>query len=265
MKYCYDLSRAPASFDFLVFLSVCHTDAFGEFDLDIVKGPIHGFRLDNLPPLSTVERNQMLENVMLPAVRLFPVKRLTLFPEISDGLRPGYTSAELIGKNVKGLKVPAWALETVRTMFPQPPIVITLRNSPYHEERNSKLGEWRVVVDSLRKSGYMVQVLEDGWKPNSIFESNLILRAALYEHALLNLTIPTGPAALMYLNPMVNFLMFRPFSNTIASTVEYLKRIGLERGKSYPWCNEFQKVIWKDDLAKNILPEINQTLQKLAA
>jgi hypothetical protein len=263
LKYCYDLSRAPASFDFVVFLAVCHTDAMGEFDLDIVKGPNKGFRNDDLPPKSTQEREQLLENVMLPATRLFPVGKLTVFPEVSDGLRPGYTSAELIGKNVKGLKVPAWALEAVRTMFPDPPIVITLRNAPYHPERNSKLGEWREVEKHL--SGYKVVVLEDGWFPKIPMESNLIMRAAFYEHALLNLTIPTGPAALMYLNPMVNFLMFRPFSNTIASTVGYLKAIGLERGKSYPWSNENQKVVWKDDLARNIMGEVNLVLNKLAA
>src|SRR5258708_31936974 len=148
-------------------------------------------------------------------------------------------------------------------MYPEPPIVITLRNSAYHTERNSKLSEWREVERHL--SGFKVVVLEDGWKPNSPLESNLFLRAALYEHALFNLTIPTGPAVLMYLNPMVNFLMFRPFSNTIASTVSYLKSIGLERGKSYPWSNEFQRVVWKDDLARNIMTEVNMMLNKLAA
>lgn len=264
MKYCYDLTRAPASFDFLVFLANCHTDALGPFDLDIVKGPKEGYRDDDLPPNLTGQRQQMLENVMLPATRLFPVRRLTLFPEVSDGIRLPYTTAQLVGKNVKGLKVPAWAMEAVRVMFPQNMIVVTLRNSPYHEERNSKLGEWRDVVDSLRKWGQSVYVLEDGWKPTNVFESNLIMRAALYEHALLNLTIPTGPAALMYLNPLSSFLMFRPFSNTLASTVEYLRGIGLERGKSYPWSNDYQRVVWKDDLAKNILSEITGFLKRAA-
>jgi len=262
VKYCYDLSQAPASFDFVVFLCVCHTDALGEFDLDIVKGPNQGFREDNLPPHSTSERSQMLENVMLPATRLFPVRKLTLFPEDSDGIRLGYTTAELIGKTVKGLRVPVWALEAVKAMYPEPPIVITLRNSSYHTERNSKFKEWEQVERRLR--GFKTVVLEDGWKPSSPLDG-LFMRAALYEHAVLNLTIPTGPAALMYLNPMVNFLMFRPFSNTLASTVSYLKSIGLERGKSYPWSNEFQKVVWKDDTAFNILHEVNLTLNRLAA
>ena len=78
MKYHYNLARAPSSFDFLTWLSICATDAGKWFDVVLTPGPKGGFREDNLEPQSIEAREALLHNVVIPATRLFPVRNFSI-------------------------------------------------------------------------------------------------------------------------------------------------------------------------------------------
>ena len=259
-KFTYDLANAPASYDFLVFLAICGTYAQGAFDLDILPGPNHGFREDDLEPTDIVSRQQLLDNVLIPATRVFPVRRLSLFPEQSGGVRLPYTAKYLNREGpIVGCRAPEWAMRNVMQRYPRRPVVITIRASHYHSVRNSSINEWNQVADEL-KVEHPVVVLNDGF----LDDISLPIRAALYEWAELNLSVNNGPCALMYLNSAVRYLIFKPTAPSKASSMQYWNYLGIQEGSGFRWANAYQRLIWKEDLAANILPAAKEMLELCA-
>jgi hypothetical protein len=268
--YIYDLASAPASFDFVTWLSVCATDAQAPFNVAIIPGPNHGFRHDDLAPRDVIVREQFLHNVMIPATRLFPVRSLAVFPEQEpEGKRLPYSARALLtGKPVVGLNVPAWAMREVERRHPSNNLVtITLRETPHHPQRNSNTAEWIDVASRLTDEGWDVLFVRDaftagekmaGW---DTFASpdNLFLRAAIYQHAAMNLCTNAGTSTLCYFNPRANYLMAKMVATDTASTEEYLARLGWLRGYDCPWALPGQKFLWADDTADAILAQFQAT------
>lgn len=255
--FIYDLSRAPTSYDFLNWLSICATQAQGEFHVSILRGPKDGFRDDELEPRDWEVRRQMLDNVLIPACRLWPVKSLTLFPKAVSGKRPGYMMTEIYqGLPIPSLKVPEWAMKYVRQRYPKPPVVISLRKC-HHPSRNSNVDEWHSVANRLRFDfGEKVVVVGDEQMYDYEFFSESIclpLRAALYQHAKCVLGVNNGPqATLAGLNSKVRYLTFKMLAPTPATTMDWFKMLGYP-GTDYPWAYPWQKLVWEPDEADTII------------
>ena len=259
--YVYDLSRCPASFDFLNWLAICATHAQGEFHVSILRGPKDGFRDDELEPQDWEVRRQMLDNVLIPATRLWNVKSLTLFPKAVSGKRPHYNVNELyIGQPIPSLKVPEWALRIVRQRYPKPPVVVPLRTPGHHPSRNSNQEEWQKACARLRfdlgeKVVLVPDVIEPWMSDYDIFYEgiNLLLRAALYQHAKCVLGVNHGPqAALAGLNARCRYLTFKMLAPTPATTMEWFAMLGYA-GTDYMWAYPWQHLVWEPDNADTII------------
>jgi uncharacterized Rossmann fold enzyme len=251
--YIYDLKAAPASFDFLVWLAGCGVREQGPFDVTILKGLKDGFRDDNLEPQNTIDRMALLQNVMIPATQLFPVRNFNLFPSTAEGHRHIYTARALYWNErpVPSLKVPEWALRTVRGWYPKPPVVVSLRTAGYHTGRNANTGEWAKAIEAIRDKGHEVVVVKEFGAEKTFH--NLILRAALHEHAFCVLGSSGGPMTLSYLNANATYCMFKPIGDDTASSAEWWESIGIPPGLDFPWAYPNQKIAWADDDADTIV------------
>jgi hypothetical protein len=264
MKFVYDLSRAPASFDFVLFLAVCATRAQGPFDLTILKGSKDGFRDDNLEPQSIDARTALLQNVVLPAVHLYPVRSLNLFPETGEGERPLYIYPGLYQElPVASLKVPQWARDYVQQRFPEAPVVICLRGAGYHGSRNSNVGAWKEAAGILRSRGHRVVVIpefgETAHWAESFDPSNLILRTALQDHALITLGVNSGVMSLSWLNSNATYALLKLIAPTAATTEAWFENLGWAPGANLPFSYPNQRVLWEEDTVEAILKAFDET------
>lgn len=266
--YIYDLSQAPASYDFLVWMQVCATDAQGEFDVAILPGPNHGFRQDDLPPHDIEVRRQFLDNVMLPAIRLWNVGNINLFPkEPIEGKRVRYMADALFqNKPLPSIKVPEWALRYVRAKYPENTVTITLREATHHPVRNSALQEWFKVADWLEANGFNPVFIRDSEQtedlPYPVFweAHDLPLRAALYEHAAQNMMVNNGTNVLAFFNTKVNYIVFKMLAPTPSTTPEWFNKIGIEPGRDLPWAvGPNQRIVWSSDKAETIIKAFQDT------
>jgi hypothetical protein len=273
-KYIYDLAQAPASFDFMTFLAVCATTAQGPFDLSILKGPKNGFRDDMLEPRDVDSRMALLHNVVIPACQLYPVRNLNLFPEKAEGERlPYHYSALYQDQPMPSLKVPEWARKAIRSMYPQPPVVITLRESAYHTARNSNVEEWLIAGDVIAAKGHnVVYVREFGkgpydapfdqrtWQKDDIFPaSNLILRAALHEWALIVMGVNNGTMGLSHYNSNATYAIFKMLADTPATSLQWFTGLGWAPGCDIPFHYPNQRLIWEEDTFETIMKVFDET------
>jgi hypothetical protein len=246
-RYTYDLSKAPASFDFLVWLAGCATDAGGAFDVNIRA---ESFRDDNLEPSDPVVRQQFLDNVMLPATRLYPVHTLEVNGK-PGGKHRGYLFNDLYqDKPVTSLRVPEWA-HRIANQVSDDTVVFNIRHTHYHRGRNSELEQWREAKDRIEAMGHPVLWLDDAQSGGAW--GNLILRAALFERAHAVLGVSNGTMALAYLNERVRSVVIKPVADDTAATTHWWERLGIPPGMSHPWCGDAQRIVWEDDTADAIV------------
>jgi len=276
----YDLGVSPPSYDFLSFLIEAerHRRANGYTAIDIMfqPGPMHGFRDDELPP-DIPTREGMLWRVcvgmakLLPTVRNVEVKRVRwqvsgdVFPE---GYKENNPVSHYATKYLKGgeplLKASEFARAKVKGKGRY--ATITLRQSSYWQDRNSNVAEWEKVALWLWNQGIEPIFIPDtdgkapeGW--NSCIEAayDIDMRAAMYEGAFVNLGVLNGPMSLVpYLK--ARYLICKVVvESAVASTTEFLSAHGFNDGDDFGGTG---KMIWKEDRAENIIPELKQLLSE---
>lgn len=140
-------------------------------------------------------------------------------------------------------------------------IVITLRQYAYSPERNSHIADWAMFASSLSKDHYFVVFVPDTEvalcdKPDELKEFvffdpacwNLIMRAALYELAYLNLGVNNGAMALCWLNSRCRYITFKTIvRNSSHEAIQVLIARGFVPGESPSFTNAFQKWSWDED------------------
>ncbi|MFB9887625.1 hypothetical protein [Balneatrix alpica] len=164
------------------------------------------------------------------------------------------------------LQAPPKALEQVRQwLIPQVGgrklLTLTMREYDYQQGRNTQVEAWASFFASLDQQQYAVVIVRDTDKalaplpsalqgyisfPQASFDVNF--RMALYELAYLNLTINTGPSALMYFSK-VPYLMFKWYlpEYSVTSAEFHRSRFGMEVGENFPPAKPWQKFIWEPD------------------
>ena len=156
-------------------------------------------------------------------------------------------------------------------------VTITLRESTYLPKRNSKIAEWRKLVEAFAGEDIKFVVLRDYFAvygPSPLSGTNVVecpeavldmaFRAALYERADLNLMSAAGATALCYLNANVNYIAFDPCADPNAcDEADMLFQHGIQRDESFLGSGPCQKLVWEEGSFPVIRAETEAMLAKL--
>ena len=192
---------------------------------------------------------------------------------LAKGAQQGYEVRPFVSSSVARQYISEF-LESanIRSAF----IAISLREYEYQNSRNSCLALYRDIAKVSVDKGLPVVVVRDTNKAMSaplewpgvvecpVASFDLAIRMALYEMALLNVSVSSGPSCgLMLLSRQVDFMMTHIVNNDQRNSSEaFLQSTqGLELGDQYPFSSEFQKICWQQENDK-ILAEYCDMLNK---
>jgi hypothetical protein len=196
---------------------------------------------------------EMIHNVLLPIIELFPVRNFSLVDE-GDGRRIGYMSYDLLRQNrLYSIRVPQWAKDFVARNYGQDFVIINMRESHVHPERNSYKKAWlRAAMDIGKERP--VWIIGDTWgEQYDIEHPPIAIRAALYEAAWCVLGVNCGAMAPAWHNTNVRYVTYKPVTNAPCTGLQdYLDR-GFTEGSSWPWAGINQLYQWGDDSYDNIM------------
>jgi tetratricopeptide (TPR) repeat protein len=298
----YDLATSSPKFDFLNFV---HTAEFHRkrYDFEniyfvIVPGENDGFRESPLPPTDPVILRGMVRNIVLPgcwvletctgvsylstrgearafidlaAGQMFP-RDYTLKAPVYDNLSVGFNAALLRGEEITPFRAPPeYQLQADaycrRVAGTKKLITITMRECPYHEQRNSQIDEWGKFIDTLDRDEYAIVIIRDTDQAYAepLFEGipecsdasvNLCFRLALYQKSYLTMHVSNGPSVVAQ-HALVPSITYGVLDDVhMGSTKGFIM---LTRGQSYgdqwygyPIC---QKLVWEKDTFEVIRDE----------
>lgn len=258
----------------------------------IVPGRYDGFRADQ-KPISVAEKHFRLNHILLPACRAIEASVTVCsdrreaehlwhkgesFPEDYSVEVPTslYDTGSLIAlgrREGSGWHPPsfmpspqalAWVDDALGQFFGAAvnPVVITLRET-YTPARNSDLPSWIAFAKWLQKLGQPVVLIRD-WEKSAIMcdpalphfqvaSLDMDVRLALYERALVNMSVGGGPPMLNAFGARRPYLLFKmQIENSAASSADYLRKIGLPKDSQFPWATANQRIIWTDDALHNL-------------
>jgi hypothetical protein len=162
----------------------------------------------------------------------------------------------------------------------EPFVCISLREYQHQTSRNSNLDLYCKLATLVNKRGIKVVVIRDtnmamseplGWQnavecPAASFD--IALRLAMYEAAMLNVSVSSGPSCgLMMLSSKVDYMLTHIVDETQwLSNEEFLKnRQDIRKHEQLEFSGEFQKICWATD-AEGIAASFEKMLeQKMAA
>jgi hypothetical protein len=262
---CYDLRRAPISYDFSCWLIAQEMKR-------IRMGDPPPLRIAFLAPLKdrvmTPKDDIMLENVLVPMVSMVggvidpkaggSQERMNFYCP-----RPVVEAARN-GEEVPRLKPRPEAMERAQKIINgRPPVTITLREAAHDSTRNSNMEAWLRFAAELQEEGERVIILRDtafsdeplpGFETCPAASRELHLRGALYEQAKCNLFVSNGPfgLALFGTAPWLYINDISEYPGTVNGAEMWREYIGVEPGDQYPWASPVQRIVWKNDEYENI-------------
>jgi hypothetical protein len=236
-----------------------------------------------LPSLSGVtvasSRAQAQDLAAAAGGALFPARyepALPIYPGPQEPLR----AAREDGAAVAVLRAAAADLRAVDTWLgingrQRRVVTITLRGYGYLRGRNSNLSAWAAFARSLDSTRYAVVLVPDteqcvtgipaelhGLPVFSEAAVSLGLRMALYQRAYVNLGVNNGPMGLCWLNQETRYITFKILNDAAQQTsLEYMKFLGFEPGRSLPFATEWQRWVWDEDE----LPVIRAAFEDMVA
>lgn len=267
----YDLSKCPASYDFLNWLINAEVKRRyyqgGPLRVRFVPGPKDGFRNDDLhQPVD--QRQAILDHVMRPALKLIGAEETD---QPANQLSPPYGPRYAVESYRAGHPLPQWhvpdgVMNEVRAFLAgRTPIVITLREASYYPERNSNVNSWLEFAAQFDRVDTLI--IRDTAKADTCFNlydvaicprasKDLLFRAAIMAQARVNLMVSNGPNAIaMHLSgvPWLQFKPLPPIESYIPCTPEFWHNfMGVPIYTNYPWGDNSHRIVWKDDTMENI-------------
>jgi hypothetical protein len=261
----YNLASCPVSFDFLYWLVETEMGRLRAGAPAPLKVSFWNAR-DGVGRLGEPGIKRMFEKVLRPMLALFGAVEVDA-SQIGR-CRNVYTPRFIVPNCIAGEKVPmahAPAEAVLQAIKYRDAVTITLREAKHWPHRNSKLKDWLRFARDLKARGERVVFIRDtekAFEPIEGFETfplasiDLLVRAAVYEHARFNLFVGNGPAALATFidRPWFQFVHLEPdghayFPNT---PTFWARLMGVEQGGQFPWCKENQRLIWADDTYEDI-------------
>ena len=139
-------------------------------------------------------------------------------------------------------------------------IVVSLRQSDFMPDRNSRIADWIAFADELDPARFAVVFVPDtvraferpvpGLERHVVFEAaswNVGLRMALYEAAFLNMAVMHGPLELVWYNETCRYAVFMPLGASPQSEVTFLEERGFVIGQDLPFARPWQRIVWEPD------------------
>jgi hypothetical protein len=274
MNFTYDLSKKPASWDFLQWLINARIQVGGKFGVHF-DGE---FRNDGMArPMD--QRRAIFNNVMRPALSLIGAT------EVDEGIEGKFTYLVnlAVSAHKAHMRIPKWTIptevlqEVQHDLRGRRPLVITLREASYYPERNSNLDAWfRFAWDSgedvifVRDTARADEPLPSpGWCSGGFEISpkaskELLYRAALMSLAKCNLLVANGPVTLAwYLDaPWLCFSTIREdMPHYAPGQPSWWKKLGCPVGSQFPWSTPKQRFTWNRDTLENIQEAYENTIR----
>lgn len=263
---CYDLRRAPLSFDIIPWI----------VDREMARirsgtpGPLKvAFTEPASDRLITPANKLMLEGVLFPIVSMIGV----IDPVAATAWNRAefYCNRPIVEAAKRGEKVPllkpspdAQVRAGSIIMPDEEAITITLREAGHDKLRNSKTEEWLRFGKYLQDAGERVIFIRDTAYASELlpgFETcpeaalDLHLRLALYERAKCNFFVSNGPVALAMFSEapfiFINEILDHPDSGN--KTESWAVYHGTNPGEQLPWSRPDQRIVWGNEDYDTIL------------
>jgi hypothetical protein len=287
----YDLAAAPASYDFVKFLSgtASMQKGMGCDHTHVIFMPADtetGFRIDH-KPTSTENKIWRLHNLLVPACRLIGATSTVLpcrdhrlkadiqHPADWTALKP--TAAywfdhvkRIIGQHgfVPFQADPQAAKWCDTWGAKRGEYITTTQRQTYFPACDSDLKEWQRVESWLRANGEEVITIPDtehaspAHSIGAIAAINPLIRHALYAGAKMNLGVGGGTQALCWFGGLP-FISFKMLKDNFNGTKEWYDRWGLPVGSQLPWATDKQRLVWEgsdtfDNIRKHYLEVMDE-------
>lgn len=256
---CYDLKRAPMSFDivpWLIYQEMTRIRAGAPAPLKVA------FTHPAADRVITPQSKLMIEAVLMPVVSMIGV----IDPVAHGAFNRAefYCNLPVVEAAKRGETVPlltpnAAAVAAVQQMVGgRPPVTITLREAKHDVLRNSRNDVWLKFAKHLQDAGERVVIIRDTLKagePLAGFETcpeastKLHFRLALYEQAKMNFFISNGPVTLAMFSEapyiFINELLEHADSGNRAESWSVYH--GTNPGDQLPWARPNQRIVWADE------------------
>lgn len=278
----YDFSFSPASYDFVVFCA--HVQALARMaktraHIVLVPATNDGGWMADHKPTTPEQRTWRLHNLVVPICGLFDLSYTVC--RTRDEAIPFYKRADQVFPGGYSLEAPKrgywlpnltatwkrggrWSFSPsaeARRYIAQSAgkgyVTLTYRRT-HTDGRNSDVKSWAWFSLWLAEQGYKVIRVPDTEDaaqhggPGALAAINPDLRAALYESALVNIGVNTGPMGLCTYGT-APYIMIKMVADWVATTPQFFERIGLPVGSQFPWAGENQRLVWEDDTDKNLM------------
>ncbi len=220
--------------------------------------------------------DEMLENVMRPAMAMIGAVEEPAIDipwdvnELRGYVEYDYHAWQLVdaaraGFEIPKWEVPQWAHDEVKEFLgSQKPVIITLRETPAQPERNSRIDDWLKFADTI-EGEHKVLFLRDtcnaegqlaGFVTWPRASRNAYVRAALYQRALVNMMVGTGPMTWCS-HSDAPYLFFKQLVPELpqwgqGSAAGWKEQEHMNVGNSFPWASPRQRFTWTDDTFENI-------------
>lgn len=279
----YDLAKCPPTYDVVSFLLALEQERIrrGEesIEIDILPGPVGGFRDDNLWPRSIEMRRHLLNKIVVPMCGMLPsCRRVTVHEGRPPKAKPsvGYGLYSMQFKNFVHAIESGIRPLCHNSQFNYDPslVTLTLRECEHWPERNSKVDEWVKAAIAIRSMGRntRVRIVRDARMADQLIyipptsaampeittvpdaSHDLETRAKLYRSAACNIFVSNGPAwfAMAIDAPA---LILRPATegtHRLAGSAN-MRRNGIPYGGQIRGSPSHQRLVWEDDIAANIV------------
>lgn len=266
----YDFGISPYSYDFVSFL-MC-AKSFGCDEVVFVPGKrmvkLEDGTFQEFQKCSPEEQEYRLKHLLIPLVSKYVIAKDRAHAKHlwhADCFPPGYTvDKPLMAHTLRhvlhcGKLYPLSAKkelkEEVKALgIGENTVTITIRHNSINPKRNSNIPEWIKAAHWLKDKGYEPVFIPDTEDVYERFEDfrtlpqaalDVQFRIAVYDSAMLNIGINTGPMTLCLYSkrPM---LYFKALGETFETSAEFwIKWCGLQPGQQPPWFNDRQRIIWE--------------------
>lgn len=238
MRLLYDLSKRPASFDFITCLATAKT--LGCTDVRFV---LNGWKKKNYK-----DPEERFRSIVEPAVKLWGMDYSVGEPEGVPVTHFFPGCFEAFKKHGRIEKIPVRCEDRGY-------VTITLRGCGPERtpERNSKDEEWRKFAATLDRKVIWLRDYEQ--QPLDLQD-----RMKLYAGAHMNFFVINGPATLC-IHSEAPYLIMRTIGcerSGGSTSPSFMRQIGITPGFQFPWSNHRQMLSYKDDTAENIAEEYAQ-------